>query len=652
MTEPDNSVAFENARDVPPGSEPDLVAEHSFLASLVENTPDAIVSETLEGIVTTWNPGAEWLFGYTPAEIIGRHVSILAPPENKGDIHDILERVRQGQVVKRIAAERIRKDGERIVVSLAVCPVRAADNRITGIIKIAHDITEHTRTQQALRRSEENLRCMFNSTMDGIVLHTADGRILDANESWCRLHRIEVERVQRLTVADLSSPSMTMETARQIWAKALAGEPQFFEWKSRRAGDGSEFDAEVFLRRIHLDGHDVILANVRDITQRKRSEEQMRLQAAALHSAANAIAITDRNGLIQWVNPAFTCLTGYSPEEVLGENPRLFKSGAHPASFYEDMWRTILAQQVWRGELVNKRKDGSLYSEEMSITCVKDHTGIITHFISIKQDVTERKRVEQERIRLSQELQRHADTLEQTVRERTAQLVEANANLQTFTYTAAHDLRSPLRSIRSFSTMTLEDFHQQLPPEGRSYLERVIRSADQMSNLLNDLLEYSKLGRAELRLEQVQLTAAVEEALALVREDVRTKGAEMIVEKPLPCVVGHSATIVLVITNFLSNALKFIPPGIQPRVRIHADSSDACARLWFEDNGIGIDPKEQGQIFQLFHRLHGAGVYPGTGLGLAIVSRAVERMAGRVGVDSEPGKGSRFWMELPRANAG
>ena len=379
---------------------------------------------------------------------------------------------------------------------------------------------------------------------------------------------------------------------------------------------------------------------------RERAEEKLRWQSAALQSAANAIVITDRQGVIQWVNRAFERLTGYSVAEVAGQTPRLLKSGRHEPGFYKEMWETILAGRVWQGELVNRRKDGSSYHEEMTVTPVRDGRGEITHFIAVKQDVSERKRAEEALRQARDELARANADLELKVRERSAQLLEANANLRSFTYTAAHDLRAPLRAIKCFSGMVLDDYGTQLGPDGQSLIERVIVSAEQMTQLLDDLLEYSKMAQAEIRLKRLSLQAAAGEALALLEADIRRKNAVVTVEGRLPEIIGHPATVVLLIDNLVSNALKFIAPGVQPQIRLWAEAAGDWARLSVQDNGIGIGKADQEKIFGAFHRLHGKQAYPGTGLGLAIVRKGAERMGGRAGVESEPGKGSRFWVEL------
>jgi PAS domain S-box-containing protein len=414
----------------------------------------------------------------------------------------------------------------------------------------------------------------------------------------------------------------------------------------------------------------------RELVARRNAEQQIRLQAAALQSAANGILITDRQGIIQWVNSAFEHLTGYSEAEANGQTPRLLKSGQQSPGFFKAMWETIMNGQVWHGELVNKRKDGSFYNEEMTVTPVRDGAGEITHFIAIKQDISERKRAEAA-LRLARDdlMKANAD-LERKVENRTAQLVEANANLQTFTHNAAHDLRSPLRAIQTFSAMALQDCGEKLGPEGGSLLERVVSSAGQMQRLLNDLLEYSKMSQADLKLEPMSLGNAVNEALALLDHDIRGKRAVITVIEPLPDVIGHLATVVVLITNFISNALKFMPTGLQPRIRIWAESRHPergitapsasktaephtspstlrahVVRLWVEDNGIGIAREHLQKIFYPFERLHSKQNYPGTGLGLAIARKGAERIGGRIGVEAEPGKGSRFWVELASAES-
>jgi len=229
------------------------------------------------------------------------------------------------------------------------------------------------------------------------------------------------------------------------------------------------------------------------------------------------------------------------------------------------------------------------------------------------------------------------------------QLQEVNADLEAFAYSVSHDLRAPLRSIKGFAEILAEDYGAQLDAEGRRYLRRVIDASQRMDRLIVDLLSYSRLVRREITIRPVDLGDIVEQVLLVLSEDIREKGAEIHVQKSLPVVQGQPSILEQVLLNLVHNALKFVAPGVRPQVHITAEKRDGWARLWVEDNGIGIANKHQQRIFQVFERLHHRDQYPGNGIGLATVKKGVERLGGRVGVVSEEGKGSRFWLELPLA---
>ncbi|HEY4975982.1 MAG TPA: ATP-binding protein, partial [Gaiellaceae bacterium] len=251
--------------------------------------------------------------------------------------------------------------------------------------------------------------------------------------------------------------------------------------------------------------------------------------------------------------------------------------------------------------------------------------------------------------RLHERLERHASELEERVAQRTTELGEANDELEAFAYSVAHDLRAPLRAMTGFSEALIEDYAAKLGDEGADYAQRIADAASSMDHLIEDLLAYSRLARAEIHVEPVSLQQALDEALSQQRGAIDTSQAELTVDKAFPEVEGNYRMLVQVLANLISNALKFVAPGETPSVRISAESSQERVRLSVEDKGIGIDPEHAQRIFRVFERLHGGEVYPGTGIGLAIVRKGVERMNGQVGVESKPGKGSRFWIELEAA---
>jgi signal transduction histidine kinase len=240
--------------------------------------------------------------------------------------------------------------------------------------------------------------------------------------------------------------------------------------------------------------------------------------------------------------------------------------------------------------------------------------------------------------------------LEDQVRERTAELQERNDELEAFGYSISHDLRAPLRAMQGFSQALLEDSGDRLDAMGREYAERIVAGSKRMDELIRDLLAYSRVSRAELQLVRVPLTAVAQSALAEMSGALRARNATVRVDEPLPTVLGHPATLSQVLSNLLGNGLKFVPAERTPELVITAERRNGLVRIWVADNGIGIALEHQTRIFRVFERLHSTDEYPGTGIGLAIVRKGVERMGGQVGVESRPGQGSRFWVELQPAS--
>lgn len=254
----------------------------------------------------------------------------------------------------------------------------------------------------------------------------------------------------------------------------------------------------------------------------------------------------------------------------------------------------------------------------------------------VRLQMTAREHSEREIQRLNVELQH-----------RVSALLEVNRELESFNYSISHDLRAPLRSMQSFSQALLEDSESKLSAEAVDFVGRIIRSGKYMDTLLQDLLTYSRLARAEIDPATVDLDTALREVLNQLHKDIKDKGAKIEVISPLGEVTGHLPTIKQILSNLIGNALKFVPPAVAPQLRISSDSLKQRVRVIVQDNGIGIERDHQKKIFGLFERLHPLQAYPGTGIGLALVRKGAERMGGEVGVDSEPNEGSRFWFELP-----
>lgn len=239
---------------------------------------------------------------------------------------------------------------------------------------------------------------------------------------------------------------------------------------------------------------------------------------------------------------------------------------------------------------------------------------------------------------------------EVVTRKRTEEaLQESNEELEAFSYSVSHDLRAPVRAMQGFARVLMEDYGPQLDEIARDYLQRIVSGACRMDNLIQDLLVYSRLGHTELSLGPISLKQLIQEIVRQLAPEIESRKAEVSVSDDLPEVVANKMALGQAIENLLSNAMKFMPEGQTPKVRVEAETIGTLVRLWISDNGIGIPEEHQMRVFRVFERLHTAEVYPGTGIGLAIVRKGVERMNGRVGLESGVGKGSRFYIELPAA---
>jgi signal transduction histidine kinase len=256
------------------------------------------------------------------------------------------------------------------------------------------------------------------------------------------------------------------------------------------------------------------------------------------------------------------------------------------------------------------------------------------------RDITEKKAAEAEIGELNRELTR-----------RVQQLTETNKELEAFCYSISHDLRAPLRAMYGFSQALEDDYAKSLDATGRGYLQRIVESSRFMDSMLNDLLEYSRLTLSELPMSELDLREEVEVVLRSLDRNIAARNARVEVLMDAHRAWGHQLTFRQVILNLITNALKFVPPGRTPHVRITSRNSGNFSTISVEDNGVGIPEEHQHRIFGLFERLHRDPSYPGTGVGLAIVRRAVERMGGRVGIDSVVDEGSRFWVELPKVQS-
>jgi len=416
----------------------------------------------------------------------------------------------------------------------------------------------------------------------------------------------------------------------------MASETGRFEdegWRLRK--DGSRFWANVVITRIRDENGNLIGFGkiTRDLTDRRQEESRFRLLVESVLDYG--IFSMDTGGHITSWNVGAERIKGYTAEEVAGKHFSMFyteedRRGGLP----EHVLLTATEQGHFEGEGWRVRKDGTRFWASIVVTALRDEDGVLYGFSKVTRDMSDRKG-------LLEELKRHADELELRVQERE----QSNAELEAFAYSVSHDLRAPLRAIGGFAEALQEDCAAALDQQGREYLDEIIKAAGRMNLLVQDLLEYGRISRINLQSVPVNLSDAVHDALRQLGND--HGGAIELHVAPDIWVMAHQQALAQVIFNLLSNAVKFHKKDLSPEVTVRAEAYNGSIRLSVTDKGIGIASQHRERIWQVFERLHDREMFPGTGIGLAIVKRAITRMGGSCGLESQVGQGSTFWIELP-----
>lgn len=636
--------------------------ETRLLAAIVSSSDDAIVSKTTEGIITSWNKGAEQIFGYTAEEAVGRPISIIIPPERADEEPQILSRIRRGEVIDHFETQRLRKDGRRIDVSVTISPVRDAHGKIVGASKIARDISVTKNAERVAREERQRLEITLASIGDGVIVTDADGRVKFLNPVAEALTGWPLAEAQRQPL-ELIFNIINEQTRRRIEnpvARVLR-EGMIVGLANHTlliARDGSERAIDDSAAPIRSDG-DVsgVVLVFRDVTGARAAEDFHARLAAIVESSDDAIVGKDLRGMITSWNAGAERIFGYSQQEAVGRSITMIIPPDRLHEESEILARLRKGERVEHFETVRIAKDRRKVHVSLTISLIRDGEGNIIGVSKIARDVTEKKKVERElaekteRLRQAQaELRQHAEELERKVLERTAELRVTVSDLEAFSYSISHDLRAPLRAMQGFAQLLHENYGQKLDAEGRNWLERIMRSGARLNQLIDDVLSYSRIGRGELRLQPVYLDDLVPRVIEEY-PNIGEANPELTLQKPLAPVIASEPLLIQCLANLLGNAVKFVPPGTRPHIQVRTEPVNGSVRLWIEDNGVGIPRGEQDRIFGLFTRGSAPSAVEGTGVGLAVVQRAVLRMRGSVGVDSEPGKGSRFWIQLPAAKS-
>ncbi|WP_371322886.1 PAS domain S-box protein [Dechloromonas sp. ZY10] len=391
----------------------------------------------------------------------------------------------------------------------------------------------------------------------------------------------------------------------------------------------------------------ILLSTLED---QQMADAQLRKLSQAVEQSPEAVVITNLKAEIEYVNAAFVQISGYRREEVIGRNPRLLQSRQTPRQQYQEMWESLLAGRTWRGELVNRRKNGDLYHEQALISPIRSADGRITHYVAVKQDISEQRR-------LTRELERYRHHLEELVTTRTAELAAAkqaaevaNQAKSAFLANMSHEIRTPMNAIIGLTHLLQKNVQD---PAQRERLNQVRDSADHLLAVINDILDLSKIEAGKVELENIafSLDSLFARVGMLMRDKAQDKGLDLVVETPplLPGnLLGDPTRLTQALLNYLGNAIKFTEQGhVSLRCqRLDENAQQVLLRFEVSDTGIGIEIEALERLFKAFEQADNSTTrnYGGTGLGLAITRRLVQQMGGQTGVESSPGRGSTFWF--------
>ena len=582
-------------------------------------------------------------------------------------------------------------DGELHTYLSFKFPLLDRQGEVASIVGIATNITQQKQAQAKTLASEARFRNTFEQAAVGIAHVAQDGTWLRVNQKLGQIVGYSKEELLQKTLQDITHPddlNIDLNYIRQIFA----GEIPTYSMEKRyihKNGTGIWINSTVSLVRKSDGEPDYFISVIEDISDRKNLELSLQKtlkRLSNLHYLDKRILAAEQpqaiaQTAIDNIYKFFTCqrisIISFDWQRetatILATKGKGSTPAEHGFQLTLEVWQNLIAQlehcSSQQNYLIACLNDLPLLPQltptlKTKLDCfiafplwsrgnllgilklwVADVDTVIEEDLVIVREICDQLAIAIQQASLFGQLQNYSLELEARVAQRTAQLEDINQELKAFTYSISHDLKAPLRAIQGFATAIAEDYEDKLDDLGKEYTKRLVSSARQMEQLIQDLLTYSRLSRAEIQIQTVDLNLIVDNAIAQLEAELAKTQAQIVVDRPLLNILGNKTILMQIVNNLLSNAIKFVASEIVPQVHIWTETRGDRARLWVEDNGIGIEPPHQNRIFRVFERLHGGEAYSGTGIGLAIVKKGMERLDGNFGVESSLNKGSRFWIE-------
>jgi PAS domain S-box-containing protein len=616
--------------------------EITQLAAITRAVKEAVIMRTLDGIVTAWNPAAERIFGYRSDEMIGKPFSVLVPPQLRRQEADVVERARRGDGTEDFETCRIHKDGRIVEVSVTFSPIRDDIGRIVAVLSVASDITERKRLELA-ERDQLFLGSIISSADDAIISKDLNGIVTSWNNGAERLFGYSADEMIGQPIALLIPPDHPDEEL-QILRRIRRGERIEHYETVRLRKDGKLIDISVTISPIRDRIGRIIGASkiARDITERRRlqkAEAAESFLSAIVESAEDAIFGKTLDGIVVSWNPAAEGLYGYTAAEIIGKPVTLLIPPDHPDEELQILQRIKRGERIEHFETKRIRKDGKIIEVAQTLSPVRDSLGRVIGVSNITRDIGQQKRSEhreRDALRQAQEARRQAE--------------DASRAKDEFLATVSHELRTPMTAILGWSRMLIGG---QLPPERQQKaIETIDRNARSQAQLIEDLLDISRIvsGRLRIEFKPVDVANVIAAAVEAVQPAAEAKNIRIqtILNSAAGPILGDAERLQQVIWNLLSNAIKFTPKGGHVQIELHRIESQIELRV--TDNGTGINPDFLPHLFERFSQADSSITRSrgGLGMGLAIVKSLTELHGGVVSATSlGEGKGATFTVKLP-----
>jgi PAS domain S-box-containing protein len=637
------------------GIEADLRKREELFRSFFEQAAVGFAQVALDGSWIRINSRLCDIVGYSREELRGgRFQDITHPDDLDADLALMGTLLAAKGGTYSMEKRYLRKDSRVVWVNFTVSLVRDEAGQPQYFISVIEEIDKRkaaeaarSDAEAALRQSEEKYRMLFDNMAEEVhfwrILRDDEGRIrtwqlVDANPPALRSWGKTLAEVVGKTADEIFGPGLTEHYMPIVQRIMATGAPCSYEAFFPDLDKHFQFSSVPMGEYFITSGADISGQKQAELVLR---ESEARLQEILSTLDLATVYVRKFDGTILFWSAGCERLYGWQPAEAVGRISHDLLGTILPIPLRE-VEAALMRDGEWTGDQRHRRRDGVEIIVAARQVLRRDAAGAPVAIMESVTDVTHLRRIEQELRQVNEEL-------EQRVAERTRKLLEVNRELDSFAYTISHDLRAPLRAMEGFAEALLEDLADTIGGEPREFAERIVAAAKRMDALVEDVLAYSRLNRADLPLQRADPHRILRRVLADMRATIEQSGGQIEMTGPLPLVRANPTALEQVIANLVSNALKFVAAGEHPRVRIGGELRGDSVRLWVEDKGIGIAPEHQERIFRPFERLHGLDHYPGSGIGLAIVRKAVERMGGSSGVVSAPGAGSHFWIELPAA---